>query len=332
MNKIAIIGDGGWGTALSILISRKNFQVFLYSPFADYAEFLRESRENAKFLPGVKIPAEIEITSDLSLALTGAKLAILAVPSQYMRASLGRIKKNDFAGMKFLSVAKGLEENSAKRMSEVIYEELGRVDLAVLSGPNIAAEVALGIPSASVCASKNKKLAGMVQDVLMSDGFRVYTSNDLAGVELGGAFKNIIAIACGISDGLGFGTNTKAALLCRGLIEITRMGTILGGAQKTFYGLSGMGDLVTTCMSLQSRNRWLGEELGRGKRLATVLASTKMVVEGVSTAKTALKLARKNQLAMPITEQVCNVLFRDKAPLEALRALMLRSKKEEGIK
>ncbi|MFH1459240.1 MAG: NAD(P)H-dependent glycerol-3-phosphate dehydrogenase [Candidatus Omnitrophota bacterium] len=341
--KISVIGDGGWGTALAILLAKNKQKVRLWGAFGDYVKMLNKKRENIKFLPGVKIPKSIEISADLAYVCIDAELIILAVPSQFMRIILKKISDYTTADMKFLSVAKGIEYKTLQCMSDVIYEEISRkirqenqsgkkrkeVNLAVLSGPNIAYEVARNIPSACVCASNNKKLAQAVQNILISPTFRVYTSNDVLGVELAGALKNIIAIACGISDGLGFGANTKAALLTRGLNEISSLGIAMGAKYKTFSGLSGIGDLVTTCFSLKSRNRWLGEQLGKGKTLINALKGTEMVMEGVITTKTALKLADKYSVTMPITYEVSRVLFHKKNPVDALNSLMLREKKQE---
>ncbi len=327
--KIAIIGDGGWGTALAVLLSRKKLKVNLWGAFPEYVKKMKRSRKNEKFLPGITIPGSIEIDADLVSAIEGAKVIILAVPSQYMRGVLKNIKKFNTSDSCFLSAAKGLEYQSSMIMSDLIKEELKCRNLAVLSGPNIAYEVARGIPSAAVCASTEKHTAVIIQDILMQKSFRIYTSDDVKGVELAGAFKNIIAIACGISDGLGFGTNTKAALLTRGLAEITRLGTALGGQYKTFSGLSGIGDLITTCMNSRSRNRWFGEELGRGKTPAAVLKKTEMVVEGITTTKIAVKLAKKHKVSLPITNEVYSVLYEQKKPKAALESLMLRAKKNE---
>ncbi len=330
IKSVTVIGDGGWGTALSVMLSRKKTKVTLWGAFPENLKAIRRNKENKKFLPGIKVPAAVNLEMDLCTALSAGTLVILAVPAEYMRAAVRKIKKHGWEkNVCFLSVAKGLENRTTLRMSEVIFEELGGVDLSVLSGPNIAYEVACGIPSAAVCAGKNKKTAARIQDLLMMPEFRVYTSADMVGVELGGAFKNIIAIACGICDGLGFGTNTKAALLTRGLAEITRLAVSLGAQEKTLYGLSGIGDLVTTCMSRRSRNRWLGENLGKGLKLKAILAKTGMVVEGVNTARTALKLSRKKGISMPITAEVNKVLFQGKSPGAAMSALMNRAKRSE---
>ncbi|MBU1088111.1 MAG: NAD(P)-dependent glycerol-3-phosphate dehydrogenase [Candidatus Omnitrophica bacterium] len=327
--KVAVIGDGGWGTALAVLTQNKGISTALWGAFPENVNQLVKKQENKKFLPGIKIPSEILITNDLGKVLDQANLIVLAVPSQFMRPVLRKIAEYKLKKVGYLTVAKGIEAATAKCMSVVIKEELGNIRLAALSGPNIAYEVAKAIPSAAVCASTNKKLASMVQDVFMTPEFRVYTASDLHGIELAGAFKNIIAIACGISDGLGFGVNTKAALLTRGLAEITRLGVAMGACYKTFNGLAGMGDLVTTCFSLRSRNRWFGEQIGSGKKMADILKNTSMVVEGALTTKTALKLAKKYNVVLPITQAVYKVLYQEVAPISAMRLLMQRQKKNE---
>ena len=327
--KIAIVGDGGWGTALAVLLSRKKIDVNLWGAFPDYVRVMNRTRKNEKFLPGITIPRSVEISDDLALTLNKARVIILAVPSQYMRGILKKIKKFNTSRSLFLSVAKGLEYKSNSIMSELIKEELNCRNPAVLSGPNIAYEVARGIPSAGVCACTKKNTAAAIQDIFMQKSFRVYTNRDVKGVELAGAFKNIIAIACGISDGLGFGINTKSALLTRGLAEITRLGSVMGAQKKTFNGLAGMGDLITTCMSSRSRNRWLGEELGKGNSISSVLKKTEMIIEGVIAAKTVVKLSKKYRVTLPITQEVYSVLFEHKKPKAALESLMLRAKKNE---
>jgi glycerol-3-phosphate dehydrogenase (NAD(P)+) len=328
--KIGILGDGGWGTTLAVLLNRKGFQVTLWGAFKDYSNHLDKKRINTKFLPEVKIPRDIEITHDLKVAVNGKLLIILAVPSQYMRSVLRRLARFDIPkDVIFLNVAKGIEMNSLKRMSEVIHEELGNINLAVLSGPTIAIEVANGIPTTAVIASHDKKLRRYLQDIFMTERFRVYTNDDVIGVELGGSLKNIIAIACGISDGLGFGTNTKAAILCRGLVEISRLGQALGAKIDTFSGISGLGDLVTTCISPHSRNRFVGEQIGKGKSLKQVKAHMQMIAEGVPTAKSAYELSLRHKVDMPIVKEVHSVLYKNKSPLRAVRDLMNREKKEE---
>jgi len=327
--RICVLGDGGWGTALAILLARKKYSVKLWGAFAGYLQFVRKKRENVKFLPGVKIPRSLALVEDLAVAVNRAELIVLAVPTQYTRSVLKNLKQYNLGSSNFLSVAKGIECKTTKRVSEIINDELGNVKLAVLSGPNIAYEVVRAIPSAAVCASSSRNLAAKIQNIFMTQTFRIYTHDDLIGVELAGALKNIIAIACGISDGLGFGTNTKAALLTRGLSEITRLGLFMGADYKTFSGLSGMGDLVTTCFSQNSRNRWLGEQIGKGKRLNAILDKTEMVIEGINTAKSAMRLAKCYKVKMPITTEVFKVLYQNKNPRNAVQALMLRAKKKE---
>ena len=327
--KIAVIGDGGWGTTLSILLFNKGNTVAMWSPFPEYAEVLRKERKNPKFLPEVNIPEAITISSNLKEVLGAADIIVLAVPSLYMRAVANKAKEFIAQGSLVVSVAKGLEIDTLLRMSEVITQVLGDMKVVVMSGPSIAYEVIRGIPTTVVVASKPIDEAEEARDVFISERFRIYTSDDVAGVELGGALKNIIAIACGISDGLGFGTNTKAGLLTRGLVEIARLGTAMGARRETFSGLSGIGDLVTTCISRHGRNRWLGENIGRGKKLKEVLSETEMVVEGVKTAESAVKLSERYQIEMPITEQVYKVLFKDRDPLEAVNELMIRKPKPE---
>ena len=330
--QIAVIGDGGWGTTLGILLSGKGYSVKLWGPFREYVEQLKKKRENIKFLPGVKIPREIFISSDIEeVAGQEAGLIVLAVPSQYLRQVLVRLKGVDLKGAFLLSVIKGLENHTLMRPSEVIKDVLGDVETAVLSGPSIAWEVARGMPAAVVVSSSSggEEISRRVQQLFMTERFRVYTGDDVAGIELGGALKNIIAIACGISDGLGFGANTKAALLTRGLVEIKRLGKELGANPDTFDGLSGIGDLVTTCVSEHGRNRWVGEQLAGGKGLDEILGEMEMVAEGIRTTESARDAARKYGIEMPITEQVYAVLFQNKDPLLAVSGLMSRTAKPE---
>jgi len=329
IHNIAIIGDGGWGTTLAVLLTGKGFDVTVWGIFPDYIELLKEKRENIKFLAGVKIPDATKFTSSLGEALRGKELVVLAVPSQFMRGVLMMAKLEDLSGKAFVSVTKGIENKTLKRMSEIINEVLGRQKVAVLSGPTIALEVANGVPTTAVVSSEDMALAKTVQDVFMTDKFRVYAANDVIGVEVGGSLKNIIAIAAGASDGLGFGANTKAALLTRGLVEIVRLGVAMGARKETFYGLSGLGDLTTTCVSQYSRNRWLGEEIGKGKKLKEILKETDMVVEGVATTKSAFDLAKKYKVEMPITSEIYRVLYENKNPKQAVHDLMTRSAKIE---
>ena len=326
---IAVIGDGGWGTTLALLLSKKGFNVSLWGAFPEYTEIVKKSRENVKFLPGVKIPANVLLTHSMEDALAGRDVVVLAVPSQFMRGVLMKLKTRNISGKSFVSVTKGVENETLKRMSEVITDCLGPQKLVVMSGPTIALEVANGSPTTVVVASGDELLSKDIQNIFITENFRVYTSTDIIGVELGGSLKNIVAIAAGTIDGIGFGTNTKAAILTRGLVEIARLGVAMGAKKETFYGLSGLGDLTTTCVSQYSRNRWLGEEIGRGKKLKDILAETDMVVEGVATAKAAFDLSKKYNVEMPVVTEIYKVLYENKDPKTAARDLMTRSPKNE---
>lgn len=325
--KIAVIGDGGWGTTIAILLCNKGYDVTLWGVFPEYIALLRKERVNHKFLPGIKIPGRVRLTSDIG-EISKDKLAVIAVPSKYLRETIARFKGR--IGDKVVSLTKGIETGTLKRPSEVILEVLGKKTVA-LSGPSISFEIARNVPATLVAASNRKALGKEVQDIFTTHNFRIYTSNDLIGVELGSALKNIIAIAAGISDGMGFGVNTKAALLTRGLAEITRLGTKMGAKKETFFGLSGLGDLATTCMSTHSRNRWLGEEIGMGKKLKDILKHTEMAIEGVTTTESAYELSKKFGVEMPITEKIYEVLYKGKNPKDAVKDLMTRALKAEGI-
>lgn len=331
MNKlrIGIIGDGGWGTTLAILLSKKNYSVTLWSAFESYSKVMAKTRLNPKFLPGIKIPRQIRITGDIKIAAKDKDIIVLAAPSQYTRPVLKKLKGNFDKKTIFLSVTKGIEVGSSKRVSEMIRSILGPVKLAVLSGPTIAQEVARGIPTAAVAASFDKKIRKIIQAVFSTESFRIYTNRDVVGVELGGSLKNVIAIACGVSDGLGFGTNTKAAILTRGLAEISRLGKAMGARPETFSGISGLGDLVTTCISKQSRNRMVGELIGKGKSLKDIRKHMQMVAEGVPTAKSAYALSLKHKVDMPIVKEIYGLLYLNKSPRQAVKDLMTRKSKEE---
>ena len=327
--QIGILGDGGWGTTLAILLAKGGHQVSLWGAFEKYTLQMSRSRRNPKFLPGIKIPAEINITSNIKSVIRNKNVVVLAIPSQYTRTILKKIK-NDFSqNTIFLSVTKGIEIGSSKRMSEVILSELGPVKLAVLSGPTIAREVAQGIPTTAVVAAKSNAIRKTIQAIFNTDKFRVYTNPDIIGVELGGSLKNVIAIACGVSDWLGFGSNTKAAILTRGLAEISRLGKVMGAKRQTFSGISGLGDLVTTCISKQSRNRRVGELIGSGKSLSEIRRHMQMIAEGVPTAKSAYALSKKYKTEMPITQEVYRLLYKNKSPRQAVKDLMTRKSKEE---
>lgn len=328
-SKVSVIGDGGWGTTLAILLHHQGYRVSLWGPFADYLKILDKTRHNPKFLPGVKIPRGIRFCADIREAVSEANFIVLAVPSHFLRGVLTKLKGQDFSDSVVLSAVKGIENETLLRMSELIEDVLGQLNIAVLSGPTISYEVARGIPATCVVASGDAQVAGDIQNVLMNQRFRVYTTSDVVGVELGGALKNVIAIACGISDGLGFGANTKAAILTRGLVEIARLGVAMGARPETFSGLSGLGDLVTTCISRHGRNRWVGEQIGRGKKIKEILSGMEMVAEGVKTAKSSVMLAKKYGVDMPIATQVYQVLYKDKDSHLAVSELMLREKKPE---
>ncbi len=329
IDTVSVLGDGGWGTTLAILLAKKGLKVRLWSAFAGYADTLKTTHNNEKFLPGIVIPDEIEITSDMHVATDRAAAIVIAIPSQFLRSVISRLKGMHLGAKVIISVVKGIENETFKRSSEIIKDEIGDLDIAVLSGPTIACEIAGGLPATSVVASVSKDVAKQAQELFMSDRFRVYTSTDIIGVELGGALKNIIAIAAGISDGLKLGTNAKAALFTRGLVEMKRLGAALGAEQETFNGLSGIGDLVTTCISLYSRNRTVGEEITRGKKLSDLIENMDMVAEGIETTRSVYGLSKKIGIEMPITEQVYQVLFKDKNPHTAVSDLMLRDKKPE---
>ncbi len=327
----AVLGDGGWGTALAIHLHRLGHQVRWWGAFPAYLRELDRRRVNRKYLPGIPIPRGIRITPDLSDAARNAQFIILAVPSQHLRGVVRRLTpfRRELRSAVLVSVAKGLEQGSLQRMSQVIHDELGPVvKVAALSGPSIAVEVARQQPASIVAAARRMETAAAVQRWCMGPTLRIYTSTDVTGVELGGALKNPIAIAAGVSDGLGCGANAKAALITRGIVEMARLGVACGARAQTFWGLSGLGDLVTTCLS--GRNHWLGEQLGRGRRLERILASTPMVIEGVETSTAALTLARRHGVELPLIEQVHRILFRGQSPRHALHLLMRRTGKAES--
>ncbi len=330
MKKIAIIGDGGWGTALSVILSQKELDISLWGFFKDYIESVALVRENVKFLKGVDIPEKVWVTASLEDATKNASAVILAVPSKYLRNVLVGLKKTARKDAIYISATKGIESDTLLRMSEVVTGVLGKdIKVAVVSGPSIAIEVAKGLPATVVAASKDINLAKDAQEILMCGALRVYTSTDVIGVELGCSLKNIIAIAAGMSDSLGFGTNTKAAILTRGLAEIMRLGMEMGARQDTFAGLSGLGDLITTCISPYSRNKWFGEMLGKGKRADDIIKETEMVVEGVTTARSAFELSKRYNVDMPLTKEVYEIIYKNKPPKDVVKDLMLRSAKPE---
>lgn len=329
MHRITVLGDGGWGTCLSILLASRGNPVTLWGAFPRYVAEIHRRRENVKFLPGVPIPASVNVTGQIEEAWAGAEVIVVAVPSQYLRDVLKRFAGRPWDKVKVVSVVKGIDPNTLMRMSELIRSLVPAKQLAVLSGPSISYEVARGVPTTVVSASTDPALAAQVQALFTTDQFRVYSSTDVVGVELGGALKNVIAIACGVADGLGFGTNTKAALVTRGLVEMARLGAVMGAKPETFSGLSGLGDLVTTCFSPHSRNRTVGEQLGRGTAMIDITSNMEQVAEGIATAKSAAALAQKHRVEMPICTAVAQVLYEGKSPHDAVRELMARDPKPE---
>ena len=335
MKKIAILGGGSWGTALAIALtrSRREHALALWVHDANLAARMRDSRENSVYLPGFEIPPQIEITNDLAEAVRGAAVVIGVMPAAHARGIYSAALPNIVSGAIVASATKGIEQHSLLRMSQVIADVASRqkVDLriATLSGPSFALEVARGDPTAIVVASQSTEAAAELQEQFSGASLRLYTNEDVTGVELGGALKNIIAIAAGVCAGLGLGSNTIATLITRGLAEMTRLSLALGGRRETLAGLAGMGDLVLTCTGQLSRNRALGEELGRGRALTEIQAATRMVAEGVGTTAAARELARAAGVEMPITEQVHALLYEGRAPRDAIRHLMERKLKSE---
>ena len=329
---ICILGAGNWGTTLAVMLAGNGHRVKQWEFRQDAARRIAAERENKEFLPGIAIPPQVAITHDLSNALDNAAICVFALPSRALRDVCEQVKPLLQHDVLCLSVIKGLEQGTLLRMSQVIADVLGgaAAKLCVLSGPNIAWEIARGMPATTVVASENARDAELARSVLMNKAFRVYTSDDVIGLELGGALKNVIAIASGITDGLELGANTKGALLTRGLAEITRLGVKMRARPETFAGLSGMGDLVTTCFSGHSRNRSVGQQIGQGKKLGQVLSGMAMVAEGVGTTEAAWQLAQRHGVEMPITEQMYQVLFQAKDPRAAVGDLMTRNPKAEG--
>lgn len=330
MAKISVIGAGSWGTALSILLHNNGHEVITWSIMEDEVKLLSETREHASKLPGVKIPDEIQFTSDLEAATQERDVLVLAVPSPFTRSTAHNMAPYIKEGQIIVNVAKGVEESTLMTLSEIIEEEIPKANVCVLSGPSHAEEVGRCLPTTCVVSSKCRKTAEYLQNIFMSPVFRVYTTPDILGVELGAALKNVIALAAGAADGLGYGDNTKAALITRGIGEIARLGTKMGAKIETFYGLSGMGDLIVTCASQHSRNRKAGYLIGQGYTMDEAMKEVKMVVEGVYSAKAALGLSRKYGVEVPIVEEICKVLFEGKSAKEAVNDLMLRDKKIEN--
>jgi glycerol-3-phosphate dehydrogenase (NAD(P)+) len=321
----AVLGAGAWGTAVALVLAGDTrHRVSLWSARPENAVELHERRENVRLLPGVPIPPGVLLTSDIASAVEGADLLIAAVPTVHLRTVFGRIAGFIPAHLPVLSLAKGLENTTFLRPTEILGEVLGQRPLAVLSGPSHAEEVSRGMPTSVVVASEDLDLARWVQQHLSSPRFRVYTNLDVVGVELAGALKNVIGIAAGICEGLGFGDNAKSALITRGLTEIARFGVALGAEAQTFWGLAGMGDLITTCMSRHGRNRHVGERLAHGEKLPQILATMTMVAEGIYTTRSVHDKAQRMGIRMPITTEVYRVLYQDKDPRTAVNDLMVR--------
>lgn len=329
MTSIGVIGAGTWGTALSILLAQNGHQVTIWSALPEEIEEMGRTRRH-KNLPEAVIPDDIRLTEDLREAMAEKDILVMAVPSVYVRSTAARMREFLRYGQIVVNVAKGIEEKSLKTMSQIIEEEVPLAEVAVLSGPSHAEEVSRGLPTTCVAGAHRKKTAEYLQSVFMSPVFRVYTSPDMLGIEVGAALKNVIALAAGIADGLGYGDNSKAALITRGIAEITRLGVEMGGNALTFSGLSGIGDLIVTCASMHSRNRRAGILIGKGYSMEAAMKEVQMVVEGVYSAKAGLLLAQKYQRDMPIVEQVNQVLFEGKDPREAVTDLMLRDRRIES--
>lgn len=329
MAKVNVLGAGSWGTALSLLLHKNGHQVKLWSALENEVKMLNEKREHESKLPGVHIPEEVEITTDLEGCLEDVDVAVLAVPSPFTRSTAKQMAPFVKEGQIIVNVAKGVEEHTLMTLSDIISEEIPVANVCVLSGPSHAEEVGRGLPTTCVVSAEKREIAEYLQGIFMSPVFRVYTTPDILGVELGGALKNVIALAAGTADGLGYGDNTKAALITRGIAEIARLGTKMGASQETFYGLTGMGDLIVTCASVHSRNRKAGYLMGKGYTMQQAMDEVKMVVEGVYSAKAAKSLAEKYDVDMPIIMEVNKVLFEDKPAADAVRDLMLRDKKVE---
>lgn len=330
--KIAVIGAGSWGTALSIVLADNGHEVRLWSHNEKQVEEINQHHTNKKYLPGITLPESIVGYASLSEALSGLEIIVIAVPTKAVREVIGKIRAIQKTPLTIVHVSKGIEPNTLMRISEIIKEEMPQEllkDIIVLSGPSHAEEVCLRHPTTVAVSSENMVAAEQIQDVFINQNFRVYTNPDVIGVEIGGALKNIIALAAGITDGLGYGDNAKAALITRGLAEIARLGTKMGANPLTFSGLTGIGDLIVTCTSVHSRNWRAGNLLGKGHSLDEVLANMGMVVEGVRTTKAAYQLAEKYQVSMPITKALYNILFNGANPKEAGEVLMSRGKTNE---
>lgn len=330
MAEVSIIGAGSWGTALAVVLHNNGHKVTIWSVVREEIDMLKDKHEHVDKLPGVRLPDDMEFTTDLKDACTGKDLLILAVPSPYTRSTSKLMAPFIRDDQLIVSVAKGIEEDTLMTLSQIIKDEIPRSQVAVLCGPSHAEEVGRCIPTTCVAGSSDRKTAEYVQNIFMNENFRVYTSPDVLGMELGAALKNVVALAAGIADGLGYGDNTKAALITRGIAEISRLGVAMGCSLSTFAGLTGIGDLIVTCASMHSRNRRAGILIGQGKTMDEAMAEVRMVVEGVYSAKAAKALGEKYGVDLPIIDQVNMVLFENKPAAEAVRDLMLRDRRDES--
>lgn len=329
MAKVGIIGAGSWGTALSVLLHNNGHDITIWSALESEIEMLKSEHEHKDKLPGVRLPEDMLFTTNLKDAVEGMDVLVLAVPSPYTRSTSKLLKEFVVQNQIIVNVAKGIEDHSLMTLSEVIEQEVPQAVVAVMSGPSHAEEVGKEIPTTIVVGAKQRETAEYLQNLFMNDVFRVYTSSDVLGIELGGSLKNVVALAAGIADGLGYGDNTKAALITRGIAEIARLGTAMGARFETFCGLTGIGDLIVTCASMHSRNRRAGILIGQGKTMEEAMDEVKMVVEGVYSAKAAMGLSEKYHIQLPIIEQVNKILFEGKPAADAVKELMLRDKKIE---
>lgn len=330
MAKVGIIGAGSWGTALSVLLHDNGHQVTIWSIDAEEVRMLDEKREHEKKLPNVRLSEDMVITGDLEAAVTGKDFLVLAVPSVFTRATARKMAPYVAEGQIIVDVAKGIEEDTLMTLSQQIEQEIPHATVAVLSGPSHAEEVGRKLPTSVVIGARKKATAEYLQEMFNSGVFRVYTSPDVLGIELGGSLKNVIALAAGIADGMGYGDNTKAALITRGIAEIARLGMKMGGSLQTFSGLTGIGDLIVTCASVHSRNRKAGYLMGQGKSMQEAMDEVQMVVEGVYSARAAFRLSQKYGVSMPIVEAVNKVLFEGKRASEAVEELMMRQTRSEN--
>lgn len=331
LEPIVVVGNGGWGTAMALVLAGKGLDVRLWGIETRYVRKTARTRQNPRYLPGIRMPASILVTPEFDLASDGAALFVSAVPTQFLRSTWERLAEEDRSGgAPVLSLSKGIEVKTLRRPTQILRDVLGRRRYGALVGPSHAEEVARGMPAAVVVSSTDEEFAAELQETVSTERFRAYTNLDLVGVELSSALKNVIALAAGICDGLGFGDNAKAALITRGMVEMARLGVAMGGNRQTFSGLAGIGDIITTCVSPHGRNRAVGVRIGKGEKLKDILGSMSMVAEGVPTTKAVHSLAKKHELDMPITEQVYRVLFNGKSPLRAVSDLMLRPSRMES--